>query len=114
MEKTNNSEKKKLDKARLRVAEIKGFYIHLIVYFIINTTLLIIKIVGTSYYGETFMGPIWHFSTFAAWILWGIGLALHGVVTFSKNPFIGKRWEQRQIEKFIEEEKRKAKNFTDF
>lgn len=113
-EKSDNNKKVKLDKARLRVAEIKGFYIHLIVFFVINTAILVIKIIGNAHYGETFMGPVWHFSTYGTWLFWGIGLALHGVVTFSKNPFIGKRWEKRQIEKFIEEEKREAENFTDY
>lgn len=114
MEKLVNSEKAKLRKARRRVAEIKGFYVHLMVYVIINTTIIMIKIIGTTYYGETFMGPIWHFSTLVPWFFWGIGLAFHGIKTFSDNPFFGKRWEERQILKYIEQEKRESEKFTNF
>jgi len=112
MEKSGNSEKARLKRARQRVAEVKGFYVHLMVYVVINTTILVVKIVGTSYHGETFMGPIWHFSTFAAWIFWGIGLAFHALKVFSNKPFLGKRWEERQIQKYMEKEKREAKKFT--
>lgn len=112
MEGLDKSEKAKLRKARRRVAEVKGFYVHLMVYITINTMLLIIKIVGTSYYGETFMGPIWHFSTFASWLFWGIGLGFHGLKVFSYSSFFGKRWEERQIQKYIEQEKSEARKFT--
>lgn len=113
MEGFDKSEKARLKKARRRVAEVKGFYVHLMVYALINTTILLIKIVGTSYYGETFMGPIWHFSTLLPWLPWGIGLAFHASKVFGFIPFLGQGWEERQIEKFIEQEKREVKKFKD-
>jgi len=54
----DNAEKSRLDKARVRVSKLKGFYTHLMVYLIINTALLVLKIAGNSYYGENFMGPL--------------------------------------------------------
>ena len=73
MEKDNSGEKARLKRAQLRVKKIKGFYKHLTVFLIVNTLLLLMKVIGNSYYGETFMGPLWHFSTFGTWLLWGTG-----------------------------------------
>lgn len=112
MEIREKSEKSKLKKARRKVAELKGFYTHLMVYIVINTMIVVIKLVGTSYYGETFMGPFWHFSTFGVWLFWGIGLAFHGIKTFSNKSVLGKGWEERQIQKYLEQEKREAEKFN--
>ena len=57
MEKDNSGEKARLKRAQLRVKKIKGFYKHLTVFLIVNTLLLLMKVIGNSYYGETFMGP---------------------------------------------------------
>lgn len=111
MEKLGNNQEARLKRARRRVAEVKGFYVHLMVYIIINTTILVIKIVGTSYYGETFMGPIWHFSTLLPWLPWGIGLAFHAAKVFGFIPFLGKGWEERQIQKYIEQTKSEAEKY---
>lgn len=100
-----NEERLKLRRAKKQVEKLKGFYIHLMVYLMINTMITVIKIVGTAYYGEIFMGPFWHFSTFASWLFWGIGLGFHAIKVFSLNPLLGKDWEQRQLQKYIDGEK---------
>ncbi len=107
-----SEETKKYRKAKKRVAEIKGFRVHLTIYMVINTVILIIKSVGTSYYGESFMGPIWHFSTFATWLFWGIGLGFHALKVFYAHRFFGKGWEERQIQKYLDKEKNEAKKFS--
>jgi hypothetical protein len=106
---TNNENKK--TRAKKRVEELKGFYIHLMVYIFINTMIIIVKIVGTIYNGENFMGPLLHFSTFTTPILWGIGLAFHALKVFGLNPFLGKGWEQRQIQKYIEEDRKEVEKY---
>jgi hypothetical protein len=98
-------------KAKKRVKELKGFYTHLIVYFVINTTLLIIKIMGNYYYGDYFMGSLWHFSTFATWVFWGIGLSFHAIKVFKKNPFFNKDWEDRQMQKYMEEDRNEIEKY---
>lgn len=107
MELTDNSEKLRLKKAQDRMRALKGFYTHLTIYLVINTVLLILKFVGNSYYGETFMGPIWHFSTFATWFFWGIGLFFHGLQVFYGRTLFSKKWEERQIQKFLKEDEKK-------
>lgn len=102
----------KLKIAKKKVAQIKGFYTHLTVYLIINTMIIIIKIVGTTCYGESFMGPFWHFSTFTNWFFWGIGLFFHGLKVYSRNSTFSKEWEERQIQKYIEKDKQEASKFN--
>lgn len=101
----DGTEKVRLENARLRVSKLKGFYTHLTVYLVINIALVLLKLIGNSYYGETFMGPLWHFSTFATWVFWGIGLFFHGLKVFSSGSVLVKNWEQRQIKKYMETDK---------
>lgn len=111
MEIKEKSERSKLKRARRRVAELKGFYIHLLIYVVINTIIVVVKLVGTAYYGETFMGPLWHFSTFGVWLFWGIGLAFHASKVFGLIPFFSGDWEERQIQKYIEQDKEEAEKY---
>ncbi len=101
----------KIAKAKKRVEELKSFYIHLTVYIMINTLITVIKIVGTTYNGETFMGPLFHFSTFASWLFWGIGLTFHAIKVFKMNPFFNKDWEERQIQKYMEEDRENVEKY---
>ncbi|MDC6389421.1 2TM domain-containing protein [Maribacter sp. PR1] len=107
MELENNSKNTKLKLAHKRLEELKGFYTHLTIYLVINTVLLILKFIGNSYYGETFMGPVWHFSTFATWFFWGIGLFFHGMKVFYGRTLFSKNWEERQLQKFLKEDEKK-------
>ena len=97
----------KLERAKKRVEEIKGFYIHLAVYIVVNSFILVNIYIRTMYEGESF----WKFSTFFTLIFWGIGLAFHWAHVFNFNPLFGKKWEERQIQKYIEKDKRDAEKF---
>lgn len=101
----------KQERAKKRVEQLKGFFIHATVYVIINTTLTVVKIVGTIYYGDYFMGPLWHFSTFLSWFFWGIGLSFHAIKVFKLNPFFNKDWEKRQIQKYMQEDLEEEETF---
>lgn len=98
-------------RAKKRVEELKGFYTHLMIFVGINSMLILVKVVGTLYKGETFMGPLWHFSTFVTPVLWGLGLAFHGTKVFGLVPFFGKRWEERQLRKFLEEDQKEIEKY---
>jgi Na+/citrate or Na+/malate symporter len=97
----------KLQRAKKRVEAIKGFYIHLTVYLVINAFILVNVYIRTLNDGESF----WQFSTFFTVLFWGIGLGFHGAHVFSFNPFLGKKWEERQIQKYIDKDKREAEKF---
>lgn len=107
-----NDERQKLKRARKRLAEIKGFYTHLTVYLIINITISLLKLIGNSYYGDSFMGPFWHFSTLATWLFWGIGLFLHGTKVFSNKAVFSKQWEARQLKKIMDKDRTEEEKYS--
>lgn len=106
---TNQKEKK--IRAKEKLDRLKGYYSHLIAYIGVNTMITVVKIVRNLDNGETLGEAIWDFGTFAIWIFWGIGLFFHTAKVFSFNPFFNKEWEERQIEKYIEEERTEAEKF---
>lgn len=87
-------------RARNRMEEIKGFYIHLFVYIVVNIGLFLINYLSYPEY--------WWF----VWPLlgWGIGLVAHGLSIFVFHGFLGHEWEESQIKKYIERDKRKQKS----
>ncbi len=97
----------KLERAKKRVEELKGFYIHAIVYLAVNAFIMINIYIRSLDGGERF----WSFSTFFVAVFWGIGLAFHAINTFNINPFLSKGWEERQIRKYMEEDEREARKF---
>ncbi len=85
-------------KAKKKVDEIKGFYIHLTVYLVVNA-ILIIPILKYSNGNIS----IWSFSTA---FFWGIGLLYHAFSVFGKNAFFSEDWEERKIKELMEKDKR--------
>lgn len=79
--------------ARQRVQRIRGFYVHLAVYCIVNAGLLAINLLTP--------GPLWFF-----WPLvgWGIGLSAHGLAVAGFG-FLGPEWEQRKIREYLDRHK---------
>jgi hypothetical protein len=73
-------------KAKERVNEIRGFYIHLIVYIIMNVVFIY------------FIGRSWLWVT----AFWGMGLLFQLVNTF----LLGKEWEEKKIREYIEKEEK--------
>jgi hypothetical protein len=81
----------KLQEARRHVAALKGFYIHLGAYILINAILIAINAFSP--------GRWW-----VQWPLigWGIGLVGHGLAVFSPLSKVGKDWEARQIKAYMD------------
>ncbi len=98
-----NLEQSKLKRAKKRIEELKGFYIHLTVYVVINIFILINIYLNTDRF--------WSWPHFLPLFGWGIGVAFHAARTFGYNPFFGKDWEERQIQKFIDEDKKQMDKF---
>ena len=91
---TGMSEEEIYRKARERVEEKKGFYIHFIVYILVNIMLIII-------WAATGAGFPWFIFPLGGW---GIGILFHflGIFVFSQQT----GWERRQVEKEVERLKR--------
>ncbi len=78
--------------AESRVAEKKGFFIHLTVYILVNAFLSIIWAVTSSVSGSWFP---WFVFPLAGW---GIGLLIHCLTVFA-FPKAGGDWERKEIKK---------------
>ncbi len=91
---TGMSEEEIYRKAREKVEEKKGFYVHFIVYILVNILLIII-------WAVTGAGFPWFIFPLGGW---GIGVLFHflGVFVFSRQT----SWEKREIEKEVERLKR--------
>lgn len=97
----------KLRRAKIRIEEVKGFYVHLMVYLMVNAFIILYFYLNRSDPEE----GIWHLNSLFTAIFWGIGLAFHAAKTFGLNPFLGKSWEDRMIKKFMEEDRKQAKKY---
>jgi len=86
-------EDKRYEKAKERVEAIKGFYGNLLAYCIVVPFLAYLNYRTTSF----------------PWVLfpffgWGFGLVMHGMEAFGYNPIWGKRWEEKKMREFMEDE----------
>lgn len=91
-------------RAKKRVEAIIGFYWHLAAYVIVNIFLILLIALNSN---EGFTG----FGTYATAFFWGIGLAFHFIGVFGFNFLLGKNWEQRKIDEFIEKERNKFNEY---
>jgi 2TM domain len=81
-------------RARRRVNQKMGFYIHATVYLLVNLGLAAINFAGG--------GKAWHMWPLAGW---GLGLAIHGFVTFASLNGDGLR--ERMLNDEVERLRRK-------
>jgi len=77
-------------RAKRRVNQKMGFYIHATVFVLVNLGLAAINLVSG--------GKAWHLWPLAGW---GLGLAIHGIVTFSslRGEGLRERLMQQEVER---------------
>lgn len=90
--------------AKKRVKDIKAFFVHLLVYVIVNIGISTAKVIFNIKRGETFEEAFFDFSTFALWMAWGIGIAFHGFAVLSESTISFKRWKNKKLKQYVEEE----------
>jgi hypothetical protein len=97
----SNQDFENYQKAKKQVEEIKGFYSHLLSYVFV---MLVLGGINVKYSPE----HIWFF-----WPLlgWGLGLFFHAVKVFNWFPFLDKKWEEKKIQEFMEQEKNKQNKY---
>ena len=80
------NEQEKLSRARRQVAAIKGFYVHLAIFLLVNGLLI-----GINWAA----GPPW----WAQWpfLGWGAGVAGHAIAVFGRLPGAVSRWEEKKL-----------------
>ena len=89
------TELEEYQKARDRVQEGKGFYAHAVMFLVANAALAILNLTTL----EKNDGVIWFI-----WPLigWGVVLVVHAISVFGIGRFLGRGWEQRQIQKELD------------
>ena len=89
-----NKQEIKYQKAKERVEAIKGFYIHLTVYVVVNLILFSINMIVTP-------DSLWFI-----WPLlgWGVGIVIQALSVFGSVPRLGSDWEERKIKEIMENE----------
>ncbi|TMM56867.1 2TM domain-containing protein [Maribacter algarum] len=106
MESKNTPHVSSYERAQKKVKDIKGFYGHLAVYVIVILVVLstrgrFMSIHNTIFQDSEYLNWI-DWNVFGTPIIWGIFLIMHGIRVFGKNPFLGRKWEDRQIQKYME------------
>lgn len=82
-----------------KVKRIKGFYVHLSIYLIVNVFIIAANIE----LGD--IRELWSWETFSTAFFWGIGLAAHGLSVFGNDLVFNKQWEDKKIRELMEKEK---------
>ncbi len=104
-----NEDNDKYKRAKKRVEEIKGFYIHLTVYILVNTFLYLSTAGLFRSNFETLDLP--SFGQFSTPFFWGIGLLFHGLYVFQFKSGIFKRWEERKLKEFMDKDREDLDKF---
>ena len=88
-------------KAKKKVKEIKGFYIHLFLYIATMPIIVVVNLVFV---------PGFHWFWFSL-LGWGIGIFFHWLAVFGCNKIgFGKDWEEKKIKELMNEQNIKYKN----
>jgi hypothetical protein len=84
---------KKYDRAKKKVEELKGFYVHFAIYLIMVPVFIYLNVKSTGFPWAIF--PI---------VGWGAGVSGHAMEVFNYNPFLGKNWEERKIRELMDKD----------
>lgn len=111
------SEQTKYERAKKKVESIKGFYKHLKAYIIVNLIIFILRVNIVNYISGGELDTInFHrmldWNTYLTPILWGIGLAAHGIFVFHGKINFIKNWEERKLKELIDKEDSDNAKFT--
>lgn len=88
-----------LERAQKRAEEIKGFYIHLGVFVIVNAALFTINMLSSP-------DTLWFY-----WPLlgWGIGVSIHAFALLIEGRLLGPEWEERKVQEILQREESRLK-----
>lgn len=78
--------------ARRHARAVKSFYVHALVFTLVNAALIAINLLSGS--GRPWFG--WGVAG------WGIGLAAHGASVFAFAGLLGRDWEGRKIREYLD------------
>ncbi|MGZ3461129.1 MAG: 2TM domain-containing protein [Archangium sp.] len=82
------------ERANKRVEDLSGFYMHLLVYLVINLGLFLIDVLTPG--GPWFYWPL---------IGWGTVVLLHGVTVLLQGSLFTERWKERKVRQLMERDR---------
>ncbi|OIQ17266.1 MAG: hypothetical protein BM557_08615 [Flavobacterium sp. MedPE-SWcel] len=100
------NEQLRYQRAKKRVRSIRGFFIHLMVFILVNAFLLFLKWVKLDE-GQS----LFTFNNLSTVFFWGFGVLFHAIGVFGTKVFLGSDWEERKIKEMMEQEERKSKEW---
>ncbi len=80
------------ERAKKRVKDIKGFYIHLLVFVLVNLMIIFIRLKGDNHI---------RISQFLTLIVWGVFLIFHFLKVYIPNFILSKDWEENKIKEIM-------------
>ncbi|GLC93664.1 hypothetical protein Tamer19_30720 [Cupriavidus sp. TA19] len=87
-------EQRAYEDARRRVRALRFFYMHAMVYVVVNGLMIAFHLFGSPH--RPWSGGML--------IGWGVGLAMHGVMTWARVGLLGRDWEERKIAEYMARE----------
>src|SRR5690606_38556044 len=87
--------------AKKRIKDIKGFYIHLMAYILVNGFILF---VNKKIFYNNFNN--FEIQDLSLMFFWGIGLFAHWAGVFGTGFVLGKKWEERKIKELMDKERK--------
>lgn len=96
-----------LETAKKRVKELKGYYRHIMIFVVVNGILVLLKTGElTSLMPAAFPKKMYYYDWVNANILiWAVILLVHTLIIFRHKITFFKKWEERQIQKYMDEDK---------
>lgn len=97
-------------RAERKVKRMKGFYVHLTLYLIVNSLFVILAYSGLRVISESFSETEPEFGVWIIWnifgtpLFWGFILLIHWIRVFGPELSFVRKWEEGQMRKFLEEE----------
>ena len=99
-------------RAKKRVKAIKGFYVHFMVYILVNIFISGVVVFGLTKSGDNFVDAFSNFGVYSTWVFWGIGMFFHWLGVFGfKSLGFGNDWEEKKIKELMEKEDLKKSKF---
>jgi len=105
-----NTKYNKYEQAVNHVKKIRGFHRHVLIYFIINIILIVVKRIPVIYVltdNQTADHAFIDWIDINIWstpVLWGIGLLFHGLYVYRFKFSFFRAWEERKIKEFMKED----------
>ena len=90
----NTQDEIKYQEALKRVKKIKGFYIHAIVYICVNLFIIVSNSIESS---QGFADADGYMTA----LFWGFGLLAHGISVFAPSFILGRNWEEKKIQEYM-------------